>query len=71
MLLESPIASTTFRPIDLGPEIDATHTLLTATYMYVLTTLYYDDTLATMTKATVSLTYPPALSTAWQLGKDQ
>ena len=31
--------------------------------MYALCTDYYDDTLATMTKATVSLPYPPALST--------
>ena len=30
--------------------------------------MYYDDTLATMTKASVSHLYPPALSTAWPGG---
>ena len=45
-------------------EIDATHTLLTTTNEYASTD-YYDDTLATMTKATVSLPYLPALLTAW------
>ena len=54
------------KSLHLGPEIDATHTLLTATYMYdSMSTDNFDDTLATMTKATVSLPYPPALSTAW------
>ena len=38
--------------LHLGPEIDATHTLLTATYMYdSMCTDNFDDTLATMTKA--------------------
>ena len=68
----SPPQARNFGDIDckslhLGPEIDATHTLLTATYMYVplLRTTTMTHYKPTMTKATVSIPYPPALSTAW------
>ena len=53
------------KSVHLCPEIDATHTLLTTTNEYAVPTTNYDDTLATMTKATVSLPSLPALLTAW------